>query len=246
MPPTGENTMRLIGFTLALLLASFAPAYAAQVTVAATGPVVEIGVTETVQSAPDLATVAAGVTTRAPTAVVAMQQNAIAADKVIARLRSLGIPRADIQTAGVTLSAQYRYNNDNTPPTFLGYDAANQVNIILRDVGKVGPTLDALVAAGANNISGPSFSVDNDRPIRDAARKAAFARAGSQATDYARMAGYSGVKLLSVEESVSERGPMPVSRNDIIVTASKVQSTPIEPGRVGTALTLIAKYEMTR
>ena len=238
--------MRHIATTLALVLASSVPAFAAQVTIASNGPVAEIGVTETVQSAPDLASVSAGVTTRATSAVAAMQQSAVAMDKVIARLRSLGIPRADIQTTGVTLNAQYRYNNDNTPPTFLGYDAANQVNVTLRDVGKVGPTLDALVAAGANNISGPSFSVDNDRPARDAARKAAFARAQAQAADYARMAGYSGVKLLSVEESLSERGPVPFARDAIVVTAQKIASTPIEPGRVGTAVTLVAKFEMIR
>lgn len=238
--------MRLIGLSLALLAVSAVPATAAQVTIAAGGPVAEIGVTETVQSAPDLATVSAGVTSRATSAVLAMQQSATAMDKVIARLRNLGIARADIQTAGVSLSPQYRYTNDSTPPVFLGYDAANQLNVILRDVGKVGPTLDALVVAGATNISGPNFSVDNDRPVRDVARKAAFARAQAQATDYARMAGYTGVKLLSVEESVSERGPVPFARDAIMVTAARVASTPIEPGRVGTAITLIARFEMTR
>ncbi len=238
--------MRLIGCTLALLLASTAPAFAAQVTITSNGPIAEIGVTEIVQSAPDLATVSAGVTTRASTAVLAMQQSAAAMDQVIGRLRSLSIPRADIQTAGVSLNAQYRYNTDSTPPVFLGYDAANQVNVTLRDIAKVGPTLDALVAAGATNIAGPSFSVDNDRPQRDAARKAAFERAKAQATDYARMAGYSAVRLLSVEESVSERGPVPFARDAIVVTASRVESTPIEPGQVGTAVTLVAKYEMIR
>ena len=223
------------------------PASAAEVQLQVQGPVVEITASETVQSEPDQATVGAGVTTRAPTAVAAMRDNAAKMERVLARLASLGIARRDVQTSGISLNPQYRYNNDNTPPAFLGYDATNQVSVILRDVGKVGPTLDALVAAGANNVSGPFFSREDDKAQRGAAREAAFKTAEEQARAYARMAGFAGVRLLSVEETLQRGGPIPfdaANRNMIQVTGAKV--TPIEPGRVGTSVQLTAKYEMTR
>lgn len=224
-----------------------APASAAEVQLDVKGPVVEITASETVQSEPDQATVGAGVTTRAPTAVAAMRDNAAKMEKVLARLGQLGIPRRDVQTSGVNLNPQYRYNNDNVPPTFLGYDVTNQVSVILRDTGKVGPTLDALVAAGANNVSGPYFSRDDDKAQRMAAREAAFKAAELQAREYSRMAGFSGLRLLSVEETLQRGGPIPfdvANQARIEVTAAKV--TPIEPGRVGTSVQLTAKYEMTR
>ena len=229
----------------AALIAS--PAMAANVDIAVQGPVVEITASETVQSEPDQATVGAGVTTRARTAVQAMRDNAIAMDAVIARLKALGIAREDIQTSGVNLNAAFQYNNNNTPPVFQGYDVTNQVSVTLKDIGKVGATLDALVASGANNLNGPFFSRKNDKPQRAQAREAAFKTAEAQARDYAKMAGFGGVRLLAVEETLSQGGPIPfeaMRAQAITVTAAKV--TPIEPGRVGTAVQLTAKYEMTR
>jgi uncharacterized protein YggE len=224
------------------------PTMAAEIDIQVQGPVVEITATETVQSEPDQATVAAGVTTRAPTAVAAMRDNAAKMERVLARLASLGIPRRDVQTSGVSLNPQYRYNNDQSPPTFLGYDVTNQVSVILRDVDRIGPTLDALVAAGANNVNGPFFSREDDKAQRAVAREAAFKSAEEQARGYARMAGFGNIRLLAVEETLQRGGPIPfdaMNREMIQVTGS-AKDTPIEPGRVGTTIQLTAKYEMTR
>lgn len=237
--------MRFHHFALVpLILAS--PALAAEVQIAVDGPVVEIGVSEMVQSAPDRATVSAGVTARAQTAVDAMRQNAEAMDRVIARLRSAGIAREDIQTSGINLNPQYRYDNDAVP-TFLGYDAMNTVSVTLKDLDRIGSTIDALVAAGATNIGGPFFRREDDGEIRRVARKAAFARAQARADEYARLAGYGGVRLLEINETVEQRGPIPfdaMAPQAVAETSAKV--TPVEPGRVGTVVQMTVKYEMTR
>lgn len=232
-----------------LLAAAFAaaPAAAADVQIATQGPVIEITASETVQSEPDQATLGAGVTTRAPTAVAAMRDNATLMERVLARLNSLGIPRRDVQTSGVSLNPQYRYNN-NAPPVFTGYEVTNQLSVILREVDRVGPTIDALVAAGANNVSGPFFSRDDDAAQRRKARETAFRAAEAHAREYAGLAGFANLRLLSIEESLQRGGPIPfdlANREAIQVTGSS-KNTPIEPGRVGTSVQLTAKYEMTR
>ena len=232
-------------FAAAALAAT--PAMAANVNIAVQGPVVEITASETVQSEPDQATVIAGVTTRAPTAVASMQSNAKRMEAVIAKLRALGIAREDIQTSGVTLEAAYDRRIRDEEPTFLGYDVTNEISVTLRDIDKVGSTLDALVVAGANNINGPSFSREDDKPQRVQAREAAFKASDQQAREYARIAGFAGIRLLAVEETLSQGGPIPfetAKRGVIVVTAQR--RTPIEPGRVGTMVQLTAKYEMTR
>lgn len=232
----------------ALLLSAFtAQAGAAEIQIAVQNPVIELTINEVVQSPPDTAQVGAGIQVRAPTASEAMRQNAVQMDRIIARLRQLGIPRADIQTANFSLNAQYQYRNDGQPATFLGYDANNSVNVTLRKLDKVGETLDALVAAGANNLYGPNFSLEKDQPAKATARKAAFERARLQAQEYAAMGGYIGTRLLEISESFTGMGPMPVSAQAITVTASSGEAkTAIEPGRVGTGVTLTAKFEMTR
>ena len=223
-----------------------AAASAAQIEIAVKNPVVELTLTEVVQSAPDTANVGAGVTVRAPTASEALRLNAQQMDKVIARLRQLGIAREDIQTANFSLNAQYQYRNDNTPPLLLGYDASNSVNVTLRKLDKVGETLDALVSAGANNLYGPNFTLEKDAAAKAAARKAAFAHAQAQAQEYAAMAGYRGTRILEISETFQQMGPMPVSAQAIVVTSASAEAkTQIEPGRVGSGVTLTVKYEMT-
>ena len=224
------------------------PAMAANVDIAVQGPVVEITASETVQSAPDQATVGAGVTTRARTAVQALRDNGTKMDAVISKLRALGVAREDIQTSGVNLQAAFQYNNNNTPPIFQGYDVTNQVSVTVKDVDKVGSMFDALVGAGANNLSGPFFSRKDDKAPRAQARESAFKIAEAQARDYARMAGFGGVRLLSVEENVQRGGPIAfdISQPQAITVTGSSKGTPIEPGRVGSVVQLTAKYEMTR
>jgi len=166
-------------------------------------------------------------------------------DRVIARIKAQGTDAKDIQTTGINLNAQWRYNNDQTPPTFLGYDASNRVMVTVRRVDKTGPLLDAMVAAGANDISGPTFSIDDDTSQRRQARKLAFEKARAQATDYAQMAGYSSVRLLEVNETVMGGAPMPFAR-DMAVAVSAQAKTPVEPGQVGTAVQVTVKYEMVK
>ena len=241
------SVFRPLAWCAAALVVPAIPAFAAEIQIPVENPVVELTITETVQSAPDTANVGAGVTVRAPTAAQALRLNAEQMEKVIARLRQLGIAREDIQTANFSLNAQYRYNSDGTDPTFTGYDASNQVNVKLRSLEKLGATLDALVLVGANNVYGPNFSLEKDADARQAGRKAAFERGRTQAIDYARMAGFNGIRLLEVSETYAAMGPMLGGGGAIVVTSAKAESTtPVEPGSVGTMVTVTTKYEMTR
>ncbi len=157
----------MIRYALPLLAATAvlaAPAAAAEIQIAVQNPVVELTITEVVRADPDLAQVGAGVQTRAQTASEAVQANAQQMERLVERLRSLGIEREDIQTSNFSLNAEYDYNNRNgQSPIFTGYMVTNQVTVRLKRLDRVGQVLDALVAAGANNIFGPNFQLEDDR-----------------------------------------------------------------------------------
>lgn len=220
------------------------PASAAEVQVQASGPVVELSVSETVKARPDIATISAGVTSEAPTAVAAMRQNAEAMDAVIKRIKSLGIADRDIQTTGISLGARYNYDQASQRQVFQGYTASNQVSVILRKVADTGKVLDSLVAAGATDLGGPQFSIDDDTAVKAQARKGAMERAKAQAMEYATWAGYTGLRLLEVSESISADQPMPMVQRAMADFSEK--GTTVEPGLVGMAVYVTVKYEMTR
>ena len=234
--------------TPALMLTAVLPmaAQAAEVQIASQGPVVELTVQEIVRTAPDVARVGAGVTTRAATAQEAVRLNAQQMERLITRLRALGIAQRDIQTANFNLNAQYQYRNDGEQPTFIGYDVSNQLNVKLRDLKRAGEVLDALVTAGANNIYGPNFMLEDDAVAKQQAREAAFKRAREMAQDYAGMSGFSDLRLLEVSEVVQNYSPMMRGEAIAVTAVSSDAGTQIEPGEVGTGVSITVKYEMTR
>ncbi len=227
--------------TLALPVQTLA---AAEVAIAANGPVVELNVFESVEVAPDIATIGAGVTTEAPSATEALRRNSTEMQKVIAQIKAQGVAEKDIQTTGISLNARYDYDQQAQRPVFRGYQASNRVNVILRKIGDTGQILDALVSAGANDISGPTFAIDDETPAKNAARKRAFERAQAQAKAYAGLLGYDGVRVLSISESMTGNGPMPemakAGRSADMVAAAP----PVQPGMVSAGISVAIKYEL--
>jgi uncharacterized protein YggE len=174
--------------------------------------VVALTVQESVEAEPDIVNVSAGVTTQARTAVEAMRLNAAEMTRVIDRIKALGVPERDIQTAGINLGAMYDYNQATQRQVFRGYQVANRVNVKLRNIERTGDVLDALVAAGATDLGGPDWSIDDDTAARAQARRQAMETARAQALEYARAAGYSDIRLLEVSETIVSQPPMPYLR----------------------------------
>lgn len=158
---------------------------------------------------PDVAMIQAGVISTSATASEAMSQNADRMRAVLAALRKAGIAERDIQTAAISLSPQYRYQQ-NEAPVLTGYQASNQVSVRFRDVAKSGAILDALVAQGANNIAGPNLTIDKPDAALDEARTDAIARARARAELYARAAGLKVDRIVSISESGGMSAPMPI------------------------------------
>jgi hypothetical protein len=68
-------------------------------------------------------------------------------------------------------------------------------------------------------------------------------RAEAMARDYARMAGYSDIRVIQISENVMVNRPMPMMRMAVAEAAADA-STPIQPGQVGSSVTVNVTYEM--
>ncbi|WP_017666150.1 SIMPL domain-containing protein [Porphyrobacter sp. AAP82] len=226
----------------ALMLPAGAAIAAPQVTLAPAGPVIELSISESVDTAPDRVTIGAGVTSTAPTATAAMRQNAAEMAKVIARIKALGIASEDITTTGVLLGALYDYQNGT--PAFRGYQAANRVSILLRKIDDTGSVLDALVEAGATDLTGPEFGIADDTAAKAEARKAAVTRGDAQARAYAAMLGYEGVRVIAVTEAIERSFPVMALAKVSEVAATASPATPIQPGQVTTGVNVTITYEL--
>jgi uncharacterized protein YggE len=234
---------------LALLLgagAIAAPAAAQQaapITQTIAGTRLDISATGEATRVPDIAIISAGVVTRAATATEALGQAADRMEKVRAALARAGIAPRDIQTSSVNLNPEYRYEN-NQPPQLVGYSASNQLTVRFRDIRNSGKILDALVREGANQINGPTLTIDHPEAALDEARTKAVAIGRARADLYARALGMRVVRLVSVSEGGANYPvppPMPMYAR---AESSQAADTKIEAGEQKLSVSLSMVFEL--
>ena len=236
---------RAAGLAAALLLTASPLAALGQTTAGAETPTtVSLSAFGEVKSMPDEATISLGVQSKAATAAQAMGDNAETMNRVIAALRARGLPSKATQTSNISLSAQYDYEQ-NQPPRLSGYLASNEVAITVDDLGKLGPTLDAVVGAGANQISGISFGLKDTGAAEDAARLAAVKALRAKADLYAGATGYRVGRLLALNEG----GPVTEPLRPVMMVramAAAPSPTPVAPGELTTRIDISAVYELAK
>ena len=230
----------------ALLLggAALPSAAAAQQTTVVAAPLagtrLDVSATGAATRVPDIAVVSAGVVTRAQTATGALEQNGARMERVRQALKRAGIADRDIQTSNISLNPEYRYV-ENQPPQLVGYTASNQLNVRFRDIRNTGKILDALVAEGANQINGPSLTIDKPEEALDEARTKALAAGRARAELYARSLGMRVVKLISVSESGGYAVP---PRPVMMMERGQAAGTAIDPGEQKLEVTLAMSFEL--
>jgi len=208
-----------------------------------TGTRLDVSATGSVSRVPDLAIISAGVVTKSATASGAIADNATRMERVRAALKRAGIADRDIQTSSISLNPDYRYEN-NQPPVLTGYQASNNVSVKFRDIRSSGTILDALVAQGANQINGPSLTIDKPEVAYDEARSKAVAAGRARADLYARSLGMRVVRLLSVSESGGyARPPMPMYARAEGAMATDAK-TSVDPGSQDLEATLAMSFEL--
>jgi len=206
------------------------------------GTRLDVSATGEATRVPDIAIISTGVVTRASTARAALQQNAARMDRVRAALKRAGIADRDIQTSNISLNPEYRYV-ENQAPRLTGYTASNQVSVRFRDIRSTGDIIDALVAEGANQINGPSLTIDKPEEALDEARTKALAVGRARADLYARALGMRVVRLLSVSEGGGNY-PSPPPMAVMMRAERGSANTSIDPGEQKLQVTLGMVFEL--
>ena len=205
---------------------------------------IAFNVTGKVERAPDIAFITTGVRVEAPTARDAMRNNAERMSNVVEVLKEAGVEPRDVQTSNLNLSPKYEYRS-NQAPRLIGYTASNAVTIKVRDLDNLGATLDALVNAGANEINGIRFALDNPEAAMREARLQAMQAAEARAELYATSAGMSVRRLVTLNESGGWNQPQPqMMMARAAMDMAESAPTPIEGGSVGYSVTLSLTYEL--
>jgi uncharacterized protein YggE len=158
-----------------------------------------------VKVVPDAVRINATATSVAATSKEALAATAKTATAVRAALKAAKIDTKDIATQSISVYPEYKYTNDGGS-TLTGYRASQSFTITVRAADTAGALVDALVAAGGENlqINGATpFVLDSTKSL-EAARAAAVKSAKAKASSYAKLM---GVKLGKVNYLVENSSP---------------------------------------
>ncbi len=192
--------------------------------------------------APDIAVAQIGVQSRNPEPGAALDDANAKMTAIMAALKGLGIDDKDIQTSNFSVYAQ----QDIDPQTgqakgTITYIVDNTVSITMRDLTKVGPVLGQVVAAGANNIYGVSYTVADQSKLEAEARDKAMADAKARAEQLAKAAGVTLDQPMTISEYTN--GPQPILRADLAQNAAgAAKSVPVSSGQIQVNLQINVTY----
>jgi len=191
---------------------------------------------------PDLAYISIGVHTEETTAEEAVASNNAQAQAVINALKEQGIAAADIQTTNFSIYPYEKWGPEGqSQGTY--YSVDNTVYVTLRDVDNLGSVIDEAISAGATNVSGISFDVeDKDALIADG-RSLAVEDARAQAEDLAAAAGVTLGEVYSLSYYNSWPTPYYYDTKGYGGAAMEA-SVPISPGQLTLTVDVNIAYEI--
>lgn len=194
---------------------------------------------------PDIAETSFSVVSRGKNPEILTADNNRKVDSAIQFLKSQGIDSKDIKTTGYNLSPDYQYDKDSNRTSIIGYTLTQTVSVKIRDLKKVASVIGGLAPLGVNQISGISFTVDNDEKYLETARTDAFTKARVKAETMAKENGASLGRLLNISEYQS---PIPYPYYSAlgkgIAEAVPIAAPTIEPGTQEIRVTVSLTYAL--
>ncbi len=192
-------------------------------------------------ASPDEAIVRLGVTQNAGTAQDAQSQANAVIQKLLTSLKSLGIPKENIQTSRMSLSPIYTQARPGETPRIASYQANDLLSIRVSDFSLVGKIVDAGTSAGINDVEGIDFELRNAREPRAKAYKEAVADARSKADAVAEAL---GVKIIGIYDVQTDGGVIAPQPRMMGMAKMGGAPTPVEPGQVEVNVTVTIRYQI--
>ncbi len=189
---------------------------------------------------PDKAMINIAVFVEDDTSGEAVDKNSQTTADVISALEGLEIDDLDIQTVSFNLDPLYNYRRENEPPEVYGYRASTVMEVSTLEIDMTGEIIAEAIESGANDVSSLRFGLSQE--LERQAKKTALERAAedgrNKAEDIAESLDVEIVEIYyisesetyvpsplmartsAVEESLADISAVPITPNEIEITAS--------------------------
>jgi uncharacterized protein YggE len=210
------------------------------------------------KSKPDIARSSIGIEVRAETAEQATAQASERMNAVLAAIKGAGVADTDLRTHDFSV----QFERDYTPPPLPvpppppvkpgakaapaaqlepapssvprgSYRVSNTVEVTIRDISKVSAVLTAATSAGANNVWGINFDVENQDPLHDKARAQAIEKAKRNAEQLAQLTGVKLGAIVTIEDQADSGQIAPrMFKAAMMAESADASQVPVEGGEL--------------
>lgn len=160
-----------------------------------------------------------------------------------------GVLANDITTSSYNVYPVTSYDDNGNYIGVSRYEVSSGLNVIVRDIASVGAILDLAVGAGANNIWGIYFSVDDPSVAAGQARELAMSDARARADELAALVDATVTRAVSITEiSAPTPGSTPYYGASGLGGDGRDQMAsmvPVNPGQAEVVVIVQVVYEIT-
>lgn len=191
---------------------------------------------------PDHAVISVGATFTAQSATAASDQLASALTGILDTLASFGLDRDSLPTTDFTVQPRMDYETN----TVRGYDARGFIQVTIRDLEVTGQIIDAVVAAGANQVGSLDFRASEQRAARDSALTLAVAAARHDAEVLARAVGGELGNLVEVITTQRAVVGGAVAMDEFAGVMAQRVAVPVTPQQVRVTVFVTTRWALAR
>lgn len=200
-----------------------------------------------VQIAPDTASISLGVVANEESLADAQKNVSDGLAATTSALTEAGILPEDISTTSYNVSPIAEYDRDGNYVGIERYEVSSGLTVVVRDIESVGTILDMAVTAGANNVWGISFYLEEPAEAASQARQAAVDDARGKADELATASGSVVVGVISINET-SSPAPAPLdytfARGAADADMAEASSVPMSPGQTTVTVSVSIVFEI--
>ncbi|ABF63317.1 protein of unknown function DUF541 [Ruegeria sp. TM1040] len=191
---------------------------------------------------PDRAHITLGVRVEAKDAGAAMEQVSQRMQEVTARLGDSGIAAQDMQTEQVSLHPVWNQvtRDGDQMREVTGFEASNLLRVTLQDLDAMGGVLDDVLAAGANEFRGLTFTYSEREAAENLLRTMAYENAYRKAQQLAEASGMALGPVRDIRDGGASGGaPM------MAMEMARSSDMPISPGALSLRHSVTVTFDIS-
>ncbi|MBM7614827.1 SIMPL domain-containing protein [Alkaliphilus hydrothermalis] len=166
----------LLGGLSSITAKAEAPKGAGEISVAGTGKVM---------AKPDIGIVNIGIETSHKDSKIAQEENTKLSNQVMKALKDMSIKADDIKTSSYNMYRERHYNHQNGKTTDGDFKVGHSIEVIVRDIDKVGNVIDTTTKSGATQVNNIRFGISDTSIYYQEALRLAVKDANVKATTIA-------------------------------------------------------------